>query len=86
MSDIIENDKFCLEARRKLTLNGITSVDGFSEKALNLTIGKIKLKVFGENIKITSYNKATGLLTADGKFFEFKYFESGKSLIKNIFK
>lgn len=86
MADLIENTKFCLENRRRLSLTGVTSVDGFSEKQLNLTLAKDKLKILGDNIKITAYNKGSGNLTADGIFTEFKFSGANKSLIKKIFK
>ncbi len=86
MAEIFENTKFCLENRRRLSLTGVTSVDGFSDKHLNITLAKERLKIIGDNIKITAFNKSSGNLTADGIFSEFKFIGQNKSLIKKIFK
>ena len=86
MAEIFENTKFCLENRKRLSLTGVTSVDGFSEKQLNLTLSKDKLKILGENIKITAYNKASGNLSADGTFIEFRFSGANKSIMRKIFK
>ena len=82
----IEIDKLTLEGRKKLSMNGVESVDAFSEQGLRLTITGGKMTIGGEGIKITSYNKATGSLTAEGKIKEIKYADKGQSFIKRIFK
>ncbi len=82
----IEIEKIVLDARKRLTMTGVSSVDGFSEQVLNLTVSGSKVRVTGENIKITSYNKGTGNLTADGAFSEIKYNQKKAPLIKRLFK
>ena len=82
----IEIEKVVLDARKRLTMTGVSSVDGFSEQVLNLTASGSKVRVTGENIKITSYNKATGNLTADGTFLEIKFNQKKAPLLKRLFK
>lgn len=79
-------DKLELFGRRRLAMSLVESVDGFSEQRLELTIAGSKVKILGEKIKVTSYNKATGSLTADGFFSEIKYDVKKIPLIKRIFK
>ena len=86
MQNQILNHKLELDGRKRLTLTGVQSVDGFSQQVLNLTVLDGKLKISGENIKITGYNKQTGVLTADGNFTEIKYLEKNKNLFKKLFK
>lgn len=81
-----EIDKLTLEGRKKLQMSSVEEVDGFSEQSLKLTVSGVKVVVLGENIKITSFNKATGSLTAEGIINEFKYLGAKKSFIKRIFK
>lgn len=81
-----EIHKIELDDRKRLLATGVLSVDGFSEQIINLTVNGSKLKVTGENIKITSYNKNTGNLSADGNFFEIKYLSKKPPLAKRIFK
>ncbi len=82
----VEIEKIVLDARKRLTMTGVTSVDGFSEEVLHLTVSGSKVKVSGDGIKITSYNKGTGNLTADGNFNEIKYNYAKIPLIKRLFK
>lgn len=77
--------KIEIENRRKLSVSGVESVDGFTEQVLNLTLCGTKLKIMGEKIKITSFNKSTGLLLAEGEFSDVKY-GAKKAGLKGIFK
>lgn len=77
---------FTLESRKKLTITGVDSVDGFSEQILKLSVNGEKLCVGGTNIKITSYNKANGNLSAEGDFFEIKYAQKKEGLLKKVLK
>ncbi len=82
----IELEKLVVDARKRLTMTGVSSVDGFSEQVLNLTVAGSKVRISGENIKITAFNKGTGNLTADGVFKEIKYDYKKIPLIKRLFK
>ncbi|MBQ3219252.1 MAG: YabP/YqfC family sporulation protein [Clostridia bacterium] len=82
----VEMDKVLIEGRKKLSMTGVDSVDGFSEQTLNLTVSGGKVKISGENIKITAYNKATGALNADGVFNEIKYNAKKIPFVKRLFK
>ena len=78
--------KVLLEDGKKLSITGVDSVDGFSEQFLNLTIASKKVKIVGENIKITSYNKVTGAFNAEGAFNEIKFNTKKEPFVKRIFK
>ncbi len=82
----VELDKVLLEGRKKLSMTGVDTVDGFSEQFLNLTVAGNKVKITGENIKITSYNKATGTFNAEGMFNEIKFNTKKVPFVKRIFK
>ena len=82
----LEMDKLTLDNRKLLTMTGVQSVDGFSEQFLILTVSGNKVKITGENIKISAYNKASGTLTADGVFCEIKYNQKKQPFIKRLFK
>ncbi len=79
-------DKLELMGRRRLAMSGVEAVDGFSEQALNLTVSGVKVRITGEKIKITAFNKATGTLMADGVFNEIRYNAKKTPLLKRIFK
>lgn len=86
MPNQVESDKLMLESRKRLSMTEVSSVDGFNEQTLNLTVNGLKVKVMGENIKITSFNKTTGNLTADGTFNSVSYSSKRQPIIKRLFK
>ena len=86
MQNQIENDKLCLDARKKLSMTGVESVNSFSPSMLKLTVGGKIVQILGENFKIDNYNKATGSFSATGLFSEIKYGKAKQPFIKKIFK
>ena len=74
-----------LEQRKNLTVNGVESVNSFSEAkiVLQLTVGE-KLTIVGSRLKITGFVKASGTFTAEGEFVGVSY--GGKSFAARIFK
>ena len=82
----VEVDRIILDGRKRLSMTGVQSVDGFSEQVINLTVLGNKVRISGENIKITAYNKATQTLSADGIFNEIKYNHKKEPIVKRIFK
>lgn len=79
-------ERLTLDARKRLAINGVNSVDGFSEKELKLTVNGSRVEIRGENIKITAYNNVSGNFTADGLFSEIKFGGVKTPLMKRIFK
>ncbi|MBO4251982.1 MAG: hypothetical protein J5911_04920 [Clostridia bacterium] len=86
MENQLNTDKLEIIGRKRLAMSGVDAVDGFSEQVLNLTVLGNKVKISGEKIKITAFNKATGTLVADGVFNEIKYNAKKVSLVKRLFR
>lgn len=86
MQNVAENDSLVLDARKRLTMSGVQSVDGFTDKTLNLTVAGTRVRIEGENIKILAFSKNSGQLIADGKFNGIKYAAAKLSLFKRLFK
>lgn len=86
MENQLNSEKMEIVGRKRLAMSGVDAVDGFSEQVLNLTVLGNKVKISGDKIKITAFNKATGTLMADGVFSEIKYNAKKVPLIKRIFK
>ena len=82
----VEVEKFILEGRKRLSMTGVEAVDSFSEESLKLTVSGSKVFIFGENIKITAFNKSSGNLSAEGVFNEIKYNKKRLPLVKRLFK
>ncbi len=79
-------DRLELIGRKKLSMTGVSSVDGFTEQSLKLTVNGSKVIINGENVKVTSYNKSNGNLTAEGEISEIKYNTKSRPLVKRLFK
>ena len=86
MQENKELDRLLIEGQNRLSMTGVSAVDGFSEQQIKLSINGSKVLILGENIKITSFNKGTGNLTADGRFFSVKYDYKKQQLLKRFFK
>lgn len=86
MQEQVNADKLEILGRKRLAMSGVETVDGFSEEQLRLTVSGVKVKISGEKIKITAFNKATGTLMADGVFNEIKYNAAKVPLMKRVFK
>lgn len=85
-NQVVVEESLTLDKRNKLSMTGVIAVDGFTEQSLKLSVGSGKVFITGENIKITSYNKANGNLSADGKFNQIKYGQEKAPIMKRIFK
>ncbi|MBR5899906.1 MAG: YabP/YqfC family sporulation protein [Clostridia bacterium] len=79
-------DKLILEGRKILNMTGVSSVDGFSEQCVKLTVSDSKAQILGEGLKITTYNKQDGNLIVEGKIDEIKYLVKKPPVLKRIFK
>ena len=82
----VEPERIVLEDRKKLSMTGVSAVEGFSPQYIKLTAFGSKVVVVGENLKITAFNKTSGNLTAEGNFTEFKYNHKKEPLIKRLLK
>lgn len=83
---VFESEKVVLEGRKKFTMTGVTTVDGFSPQYLKLTASGNRVLITGSNLKITAFDKGSGNLTAEGFFNEFKYNHKKEPFIKRLFK
>ena len=88
-NNILNNHRLCLENREKLTIDGVKSVEAFSDKDIILisVMGKITIK--GENLHIEKFNKDTGEFSSTGKVSSIVYSKASAqkaSLIERLFK
>ena len=82
----VNTDKLILEGRKKLSMTEVKSVDGFSDQVINLSLNDVKVKITGEKVKISAYNKDSGNLVAEGVFKEIRYIFKSEPLLKKVFK
>ena len=86
MEEKIQSHSLCLEEQKKLTVNGVMSVDSFSEQSITATLIRNKLTIGGEGLKIVAFSKNTGVLNVDGTVYSLKYGKPKVSLIKRLTK
>ena len=64
-----------LEDRAKLTLTGVTDVDCFDERMINLFTGLGELTIKGRNLHINDVSVETGDMTITGDIWLLQYWE-----------
>lgn len=78
-------ESLMIEEQKRIKLNFVESVDGFSEELLRLTVKGKKVIIKGEKIRINQFNKDSGNLVADGLFYQINYSGQKKPAMKKIF-
>lgn len=86
MQDFVGVEQLSLECQKRLVLTQVTSVDGFTSDNLKITVNSKTVVISGSNIKITSFNKATGDFKAEGDFNKIVYEGKKIPFIKRVFK
>ena len=82
----VQQEQLVLDGRKRLSMTLVEGVEGFTEQSLKLAVNGNKVQIYGENIKITAFNKASGNLTAEGNFSEIKYNYKKPPFLKRVFK
>ena len=67
-----------LEDRSKLTLTGVTDVDCFDERMINLFTGLGELTIKGRNLHINDVSVETGDMTITGDIWLLQYGEKDR--------
>lgn len=75
-----------IEDRQKLSLSGVSSVDGFSSNQINVSLKSCKVVILGENLKIVNFSKSNGSFSAIGTINSIKYLSSSDKFIKKLFR
>ncbi len=75
-----------IENRKRITATQIDSVDQFSPTQLVLSYAGGKIVVAGSAMKITSFSKTGGTLTAAGTINSVKYQQKGTGLKQKLFR
>ena len=77
----MENHSIFIEERKRMTVTGVTDVDGFNEELVKITLKEKRLMVRGKNLHIEN-------LTVTGEISSLEYANAAgeKSLIRKILK
>lgn len=77
-----------LENRNKLSLSGVIEVTNFDDETIMLNTDLGTLVIKGENLKISSFENATGDLSANGNIIAMVYKQdnSKENFIKKVFR
>lgn len=79
-------ERLLLEEERRLSLTQVTSVDGFSEEIVKLTIRNKRAVIKGSNLKITQFDKGSGNCAIEGTIYQIIFMGEKKPIMKKIFK
>ncbi len=73
-----------IEQQRKITMSGVSSVDGFSETSITLTVNGKKVKIEGSGLKVLSFSEGSGNFAATGDVSSVKFGAKGR--LKKLFQ
>ncbi len=62
-----------IEQQAKLTFTGVSSVDGFSESAILLTVNGKRVRIEGARLKVLSFSEGSGNFAASGEIASVKF-------------
>ena len=84
----MENHSIFIEERKKMTVTGVTDVDGFNEELVKITLKEKRLMVRGKNLHIENLDIAGEKLTVTGEISSLEYANTAgeKSLIRKLMK
>ena len=84
----MENHSIFIEERKKMTVTGVTDVDGFNEEIVKITLKEKRLTVKGKNLHIENLDTAGEKLTVTGEIESVEYTTAAgeKSLVRKILK
>ena len=84
----MENHSIFIEERTRMTVTGVTDVDGFNEELVKITLKEKRLMVRGKNLHIENLDIAGEKLTVTGEISSLEYANAAgeKSLIRKILK
>ena len=74
-----------IEQQKKITMTGVSGVDGFTPREIRLTLESGRAVIAGEGLKIVSFSKANGNFSAIGKIYGIRFFAKHEKLTKRLF-
>ncbi len=73
-----------IEQQKKITMSGVSSVDGFSETSITLTVNGKKVKIEGSGLKVLAFSEGSGNFAATGDVSSVKFGAKGR--LKKLFQ
>ena len=74
-----------IEQQKKITMAGVSGVDGFTPREIRLTLESGRAVIAGEGLKIVVFSKANGNFSAIGKIYGIRFFAKHEKLTKRLF-
>lgn len=87
MDEAVRRDQHSavLENREKLTLSGVTAVEGFDDRAVMLYTRLGELVILGRGLQIESMSIETGDVTVSGEVQALRYGDRDRSMPQGFF-
>ena len=86
MREEINQSILTIEDRKKITMTGVGSVDGFSETLISLTVNGKRVQIMGTKLKVLSFSQGSGNFTACGEVAQVKYGGAKGKFLSRLFK
>ena len=80
------NHKVEIQSRKIITVNSVAEVNAFNEQKIVLNVGESSLTIAGEGLRITCFDKNTGMFKAEGTILSAIYDYKKEPVLKRLFK
>ncbi|MDE7158127.1 MAG: YabP/YqfC family sporulation protein [Clostridiales bacterium] len=75
-----------IEQQKRISMTGVSSVDGFSETVISLTVNGKKVTISGTHLKVLSFSQGSGNFSASGEVTSVKYGGAKGKALQKLFK
>lgn len=86
MREDIKQSILTLEQQEKLSVSGVSSVDGFSETLIQLTVNGKRVRIEGSKLKVLSFSEGSGNFAACGEITLIKFGGAKGKALQKLFK
>ena len=80
----IKESILTIEQQKKVTMTGVSSVDGFSETLIELTVNGKHVRIAGSRLKVLAFSEGSGNFAASGEISSVRY--GTKSGLKSLLR
>jgi hypothetical protein len=86
MENKVTSQALHLEGTRRLTLTGVSSVDGFTEERIRLSAQTGRIIITGEKLKINCFTESTGAFSCEGRVSSITLSPQRETGVRRLFK
>ncbi len=80
MREEIKQSVLTIEQQSKISMTGVSSVDGFSENEITLTVNGKRVVIRGAHLKVLAFSEGSGNFSAGGEVASIRFGGKGGAL------